>query len=185
MKFWNWFEDNEEGIRTLLVKGNREEKAELTEQLDQFILNLGRFSWEIIDDKNGYYTFIISPNRDKDLLNHSKQIIAEAPSLIFWTFLPAKPADRAMLNFKIYDEAVNLRVFQPKNWKVKVESNAFKNDLAIHSSDFKNCDLDTSLFACEMALASFLGEETFIHQVGKVIISENQNEMIPFEALEI
>ncbi|SOE22381.1 hypothetical protein SAMN06298216_2822 [Spirosomataceae bacterium TFI 002] len=185
MEFWEWFEEKDERIREVLAKGNREQKKELTEEFDQFILELGRFSWEIIEEGSGFYTFIISPNRDIDLLLHSKNIIEDAPSLTYWSFLPAKPADKAMLNFEIYDEAVNLRVFQPSNWKVRVETNMPKSDITIHSTDFKNCDLDTCLFACEMALASFLGEDVYIHKVGKVKIAEEVEEMISFGSIEL
>jgi hypothetical protein len=185
MKFWEWFEENDEQIREVLANGNREQKAELTEQLDEFILDLGRFSWEIIKDSGESFTFVISPNRDQDLFLHSQRIILEAPLLAHWTFLPAKAADKAMVNFEIYDEAVNLRTFQPKLWKVKAESSIGLYNVTIGSTDFNNCDLDTCLFACEMALSSFLGEEVYINKIGKIKISQDMNDMIAFGDLAL
>ena len=167
MKLWKWFEKNEVLITKIVERGNEEEKKRLAEHLDTFVLDLGRFSWEIFGEK-GHYNFVISPNRNSELLQETKRIVSFAHKSERWNFLYAKPSNKDLLPFELYDEAINLIQFRPKEWYV---SNLEQKTIRIYAKEFEGIDIDTALFAAEQALCSFLGERFFIQNQIKIALS--------------
>lgn len=170
--FWEWFQESEPKIRQIVKAGTATEQAWLKEQLDRYLLSIGKFSWEINKGDTTTYELVISPNRDHDLFKASRKIMEEAPALEHWTFLSSKKANPALEPFQLYDDATNLRSFTPLEWKVAKVQTVKGLEIQVESEDFTNCDLETALFAAEITLSSFLGEALFMEKVGSVVIGE-------------
>lgn len=61
-EFWEWFSKNCRNF------GADFDNAELIEELDNWIRQLGDYSWELGPGKLKEYALVISPNGDADLL---------------------------------------------------------------------------------------------------------------------
>lgn len=158
MKFWLWFKKNETLIRKIIQRGTLEQQAELREYFDKYILDLGKFSWEI-NQVDTRLQFIISPNRDPELLAKSKEIIALAPILPNWEFLPAKPSNLNLEVFEVYDDNFQKIQIEPRKWR---SSSLTNTTISIYAKELVKTDTDTRLYACRLVFSACLGEEKFI-----------------------
>lgn len=165
--FWEWFKENEPKIKEIALSGSAAEQAWLKEQLDQHILSIGKFSWEINQGEQSELELVISPNRDYDLFKTSKKVISESPSLENWSFLASKKANLALDPFELYDVSIELRTFQPSQWQVKVDGKTIE----VFDPSFEKIDDETCLFAAQIALSSYMGEARYMQEVSKVLVS--------------
>jgi hypothetical protein len=156
--FWDWFEENEEDFLRTLYQGTEEGLKQLKEVFDQKILAFGHFTWEINADANKKYQFVISPNREFELLQLAKNIIKEAPELEHWTFLYAKEKVSYIEPFKIYDESLDPHLVNVATWKYKLEGDT----VLVHAPTLLNIDQDTEQHALDLVITAKLGEENRI-----------------------
>jgi hypothetical protein len=168
IEFWNWFKSNKNRLKPDLIS-----EADIT-LLDDKILGLGDFSWEIREGLFKENLLIISSGGDKSLIIKANQINENAPLLEDWEFLTWKPK-KIDWDYKIYfdlgdtDELIDI-----SNWYYKLEKNNI-NTYVIYLkldniSTFENEDVSLLL---DMALESILGEEIYFKTINEYVIVEN------------
>jgi hypothetical protein len=152
---WDWFEENDELNRRIIYTGDKEKLKELKNAIDEKILVFGHFTWEINAGKSKEYQFVISPNREFELLQLSKKIIAEAPDLDNWEFLYAKEKVAVIEPFKIFDESLDSHLVNVANWKYKLGGET----VYVFAPSLKNIDSETEQHALDLVATALLGEE--------------------------
>lgn len=170
--FWDWFEENEELILRSLYNGIDTELKELKNLFDEKILAFGHFTWEINEGKSKKYQFVISPNREFELLQISKKIMAEAPEMEHWEFLYAKEKVKFIEPFKIYDESLDPHLVNVISWKFKQELDSF----FIYAPTLQNIDKETEQHALDLVATAVLGEEFRILNVLNLIKVERADD---------
>ncbi len=170
--FWKWFQANEALIRVVLDDEQHEQRAEIIELLNNYILDFGMFSWEIGETKSNEHYLIISPNGNAELLHVSRKVIAAAPQVPGWEFHFAKPAKDWNRTFTVYDELMELREVNASDWKFKIEKGAGqKIHLHILAESIISLDPDTRERAADIFITGELGEENRIRIVEKIHIA--------------
>src|SRR5690606_41563421 len=71
--FWEWFETQEKRIRDILNDELHPEREELVQMMDNQVLSLGLFTWEMGPDGSNAFYLTISPNGDPELLRRSEE----------------------------------------------------------------------------------------------------------------
>ena len=101
-RFWTFFQTKAPYLREEELDG------QLLDTVADEVEKLGAFGWELGPAPKGDAprTFVISPDGDPDLLPETVGIVALAPSLPGWSFLPARPR-REGLSFFIGDVEVD------------------------------------------------------------------------------
>ena len=169
--FWKWFVEKEEWIREVIDGDEHPDVEVLTHFLDNHLLGLGRFKWQIGPGDKGTHFLTLSPNGDEELLGLSKRIIFEAPVLNHWVFLPAIPAQPDQMTFVLYDEFGNEREIDTSNWIfVEEPIPGGKISLMLHPSNPGELDAETLRIAGEMSVSALLGEEKRIKKIGEIQI---------------
>lgn len=170
-KLWKWFKNHEKQIRECMEKESGSDRDFIVEQLDNLILDMGIFSWEIRPGVSKNWSLIISPNGDKELLRKSKKIMHKAPIHEEWEFHYCRPAlnwDRQLL---IYDSFMDEQQINASNWKyvvVPLKEEKFK--LILEANNINHLDRETALKAAHMTVVNEIGEETKIHSVSSIDI---------------
>jgi len=162
---WEWFQENEEHTLRTLYIGESAALKELKNMLDEKILSFGHFTWEINEGSSKKFKFVISPNREFELLQISKKIIAEAPELEHWEFLSSKEKVRVIEPFKIYDESLDPHLVNVAEWKFKVENET----VFVYAPSLKNIDAETEQHALDLVATALLGEEFRIFNIKKLV----------------
>jgi len=148
-----------------------DEQQEIVSQIDNLVLDLGRFSWEIAPGKKKPWAFTISPNGDKKLLEQSRNIINSAPELNKWEFNYSKPAKDWDRKFSLYDENVDLQEIDASSWKfVAITGSDKKMDLLIEGPNISYLDTETAKLAAEQVVLNEIGEEARILYVSSIKI---------------
>ena len=169
---WNWFVQNEQ----LIIDAVQNETASetLIENLDNLILDLGMFKWEIGRGKNQPWYFTISPNGDKDLINISRQVIQHAPELKNWEFNYFEPAKDWDRTFVLYDNNMDEQDIDASNWNVvALPTKGGMMEVLLEATNIAHLDEDTAFTAAELVIIAEIGEENRIHKVQAVNIVEN------------
>ena len=83
---WDWFTANAGRIKSFIEQQSESEREYIVHSLNNLILDLGNFSWDIETGRYTRWMFIISPNGDRELLEKSINIINAAPVLEDWEF---------------------------------------------------------------------------------------------------
>lgn len=170
-KLWNWFYDNENRILDCIENDNTIDQPYIKEQLDNLILDIGLFSWEIGHGSNKPWFFTISPNGDKDLLEKSKTIIISAPELEKWQFHYCKPAMDWDRKFSIYDSFMDLQDIDASEWKFVAEkSGENKVEIILEAPNIKHLDGDTAMQAADLVVINEIGEEIKIRNISNIKI---------------
>ena len=166
---WKWFIANEPQILEAVENGSASDH--LVESLDNLVLDMGMFTWEIGAGQTKPWFFTISPNGDKDLLKVSRKIIAHAPDLKNWEFNYCKPPLDWDYQFNIYDGNMDLQHIDAAKWKyTPIHAENGKIELIIEAENINHLDHETALSAAELVVASELGEEAKIHKIESVDI---------------
>lgn len=109
--FWNWIKINIEYLAPKKIT------TEYVNLLDAEIEKIGDFTWEIGFDNRVNKNFLtISPEGDSELLELSKAIINEAPSIEGWVFYSAKPPKQWKLIFNLLINGEKVQ-FNATEWK--------------------------------------------------------------------
>ena len=80
MQFWEWFSANCQNF------GVDFDNIRLLESLDNWVAQLGDFSWEVGPGKVKDNVLVISPNANKELLQDTKLIIDSAVECDGWEY---------------------------------------------------------------------------------------------------
>ncbi|MDF1547241.1 MAG: hypothetical protein P1P88_05435, partial [Bacteroidales bacterium] len=174
---WRWFYNNEQKIIYCIDNEIVEEQQEIVRNIDNLVLDLGRFSWEIAPGNNKPWSFTISPNGDKELLKQTKAIIKEAPELKSWEFNYCKPAKNWDRKFSLYDENVNVLQVDASSWNyIVIPMSEVKFEIIIEARNIKHLDAETAKNAANLVVLNEIGEEAKIQHVSVVnIVSKLEN----------
>lgn len=175
-KFWRWFIKNDELIRNAIKHGNSQNKETLSNFFDDKVLEIGTFTWEISQGKTKEFSFTLSPNRSKDLLQKTKEYISIAPDLSHWEFKFAKPARLWDLHFELYDENVNLCKIDGSKWEFSIiHKENHKYEIEVFAKSIENLDKETQDVALDLVVTSLLGEHERIELINKIHFSTSTN----------
>ncbi len=153
--FWDWFEANEETFRAILYRGTEEEQKQLKNDFDEKVLSFGHFTWELNAGKKKSYEFLISPNREFELLQISKKIMATAPESEDWEFGYAKQKVKYIEPFKIYDESLDPHLINSSSWLFRSQGSS----LEIHAPSLPKMDSETEEHVLDLVATAAFGEE--------------------------
>lgn len=188
---WRWFILNQQKIIYCIDNEIADEQQEIVSQIDNLVLDLGRFSWEIAPGNGKAWSFTISPNGDKKLLEQSKNIIKSSPELESWEFNYSKPVKNWNRKFSLYDEHMDLREINASKWKyVAIPVTGDKFEIIIEAENIKHLDSETAKTAANMVVLNEIGEEDKIQHISSVSIvnklGENfDNQKLPISKLKL
>lgn len=169
--FWDWFGANDEYIRETLLGHSDQEKEALVQTLNNFILAIGMFTWELGHGKSKPFYLTISPNNSRELLELSRDIMESAPYLPDWELHHAKPAQVWDLKFRIYDEDYNEWDVDASKWKFVLREHPGEGVLVVvEAANISYLDAETTRTAVEQVVTGLLGEEQKIEHVRKIEI---------------
>ena len=169
--FWEWFSANEEQIKETLLGHSDQAKETLVQTLNNQVLSLGMFTWELGHGNSRPFYLTISPNGSRELLALSREIIAAAPQLPDWELNHAKPAQVWDLKFTIYDEDYNERDVDASLWKFTLRQLAEKSiTILVEADNIPHLDEETKKMAVDQVVTGLLGEEQKILYVQKIEI---------------
>ena len=170
--FWEWFGTQERRIREILDDELHPDREELVQMMDNQVLNLGLFTWEMGPDGSNSFYLTISPNGDPELLKLSKSIVKASPALSAWTFYYAKPLKEEPIELKLYGEEYNLHFVNAQSWQFGLSLTSSGHvDITIVANNMKHLDQETQTGAGHLVISSLLGEECHILHVGHIHIT--------------
>lgn len=172
--FWEWFVLNEERIVAILNNEESRDKESLVQSLNDWVLQLGMFSWEMGRGQRRPYFFTISPNRDPELFALSQQIIDAAPELPQWELNDAKPAQQWDLRLNIYDNDLNEWRVNASSWKFILLSKPHnKVKVRILAKNIAKLDAEARASAAELYVSGVAGEALRIRHVAGIEITSS------------
>lgn len=170
--FWEWFETQEKRIRDILNDELHPEREELVQMMDNQVLSLGLFTWEMGPDGSNAFYLTISPNGDPELLRLSKSIVGASPAFPDWTFYYAKPIKEEPIELKLYDEEYNLHFVNAQSWQFGLSLTSSGHvDITIVANNMKHLDQETRIGAGNLVISSLLGEECHILHVRHIHVT--------------
>jgi len=172
LNLWRWFHTNELKIRESIEKNLRNEQEAIVQNLDNLVLDLGMFSWDIGPGKNKPWFFTISPNGDKELLAKTKKIMTDAPELDSWEFNYAKPAKKWDRILNVYDTEMELRTIDTSNWNyVTIKSESEEIEVLLEAENIAQLDNETANNTASLFVINEIGEEAKIEHISSVSIA--------------
>ena len=168
--FWQWFAQNDTFIKNSIQSESLPERNEIVEKMNNFILDLGLFSWDLgLDDDNNWF-LTISPNNDKELYAISKRIIAEAPEHLNWIYYASKPAKKWNANFRLHNEYMEEVSINTSGWHfIATLDEEGTYNLEIETGVLPDLDEETADYAVHLFLQNEIGEDAKILRVNTVI----------------
>jgi len=168
---WSWFYHNHNHIIDCIENESDAERDHIIDQLDDLILTLGVFTWEIGPGSIKSWQLTISPNGDAELLKKSKEIMERAPDLPYWEFNYSKSAKEWDRQTLIYDENMIQQEIDATNWQyVALQQDDGMVELIMEASNISDLDQETAVSAANLVVMNEIGEETKIEQICKVDI---------------
>jgi len=164
-QFWEWFFENCQKF------GASFENEELLESLDNWISQLGDFSWEVGPGKAKDNALVISPHGDHDLLQNTKQIIAGAKDCEGWEFYYAKPPKEEewelIFTFETTEgEMVDVDASPWEYTLLKYDDGML--EIIIKAPDLRELDESDKQIAAEIVLDGVLGEEVRMRTICRI-----------------
>ncbi len=181
---WQWFADNEQKIKDAINDGTAFEREYIVESLNDLILDLGMFSWEIGPGQESEWSLTISPNGDRKRMLQSKKIIETAPSLGAWEFHYCKPARAWDRTFQLYDDFMIQHVVDASGWHfVSLPQPDGLIHITLEAPNIGRLDSYTAQTAAEIVVTNEIGEESKILHVGTIeIVREMVKDMADAKA---
>ena len=171
MAFWQWFVKSESIIKDCIENETEKTREHVVEQLNNLILNIGAFSWDIGLDGSNSWFLTISPNSDKDQFKVSKEIMEYAPTHMNWTFHSSKPAKNWDRIFKIHNHNLDLVNIDANPWNYIVfEEGDGQLELIFEANNITHIDEETALSAAHEFVTHELGEALKIKRIASVKI---------------
>jgi len=175
--FWKWFVKSEKVIKECIELDSSPNQDYIVHEMNELILDLGVFTWDVgLDDFNDWF-LTISPNGNSDYLKVSQEIILAAPNHMNWTFHSSKPAKVWDRKFLVYSFEMEEYSIDAGSWEFVISNNEENTiDLIIVADNLAHLDPDTAELAANQFLVSELGELTTIRRIGSVSIVEKIEE---------
>ncbi len=154
--FWSWFESVENHLREL--QPGSPAWIELDERVDK----LGVEAWEIgpAVASTAKYSFTLSPNGDPEAYSKTKRIVALAPVMPAWEFLPAKPRKQWVRKFLWSEDLIDI---DASGWRFVVyRYEDGLSEIVLLGDVLPALDSDTILSVLDFVVESELGEASYI-----------------------
>lgn len=169
-QFWKWFSENCQNF------GVNFDNVELLESLDDWVAQLGDFSWEVGPGKVKGNALVISPSGDGELLQDTKMIISNAKACEEWEYYYAKPPKekewKLIFDFETSEEEV-VEV-DASRWEytlLQYEDGMF--EIIIKTLDLQQLNESDKQTAAEILLDGLLGEEFRIKTICGIDVVED------------
>jgi len=152
--FWEWFRSNNGLLLPKVITNN------LIDKLNEKILDIEDFAWEIREGLVKDNMLIISAGSNKDLFSIAKQTIRLAPNIDCWEFYYYKPAVDWNYILSIKDERGFNSTLDVKKWEyvlLKFPDNTF--DIIIYAPNILKYSNDDKHTIVDIVLEKILGED--------------------------
>ena len=167
--FWDWFIVNEADL--IAAIDSESATDHFVDSLDNFILDLGKFSWEIAPITSGKWRLTISPNNEIELLKISRKLVAMAPFMSNWEFHHSKPAKNWDKQFNVYDDFMYEKEVDARNWHFVANKDQNQSvALILEADNIDYLDAETAQTAAHLLVEGELGEETKISKIASIVI---------------
>jgi len=163
--FWTWFKKNKDylmsdKITKLLIK-----------KLDEEIIRLGNFNWEIREGINEDNMLIISPGGDINLLSITKEIILSAPKIEGWEFYHYKPCKNWDYKLSLHEFFNLKKTLDVKDWEYVLYSFSDGTfDIVLKANNLNSMSENEKYIIIDIVLESILGEEISLKLIKKIDI---------------
>lgn len=185
-KLWDWFSANEKRIRDCMENDSAIERDYVVENLDNLILDMGVFSWQIGQGIHKPWYLTISPNGDIELIKKSRKIIASAPDHSNWEFHYCKPAKDWDRQFSIYDDDMIKQTINASDWKyVALHHEDGLVELILEAKNIAHLDNDTARTAADLVVINEIGEEAKILSLSSIDIVDQLDQIYDSRKAEI
>jgi hypothetical protein len=154
INFWKWFENNQDNLVPEKINNTG------ITNLNNKILELGDFAWEIREGLNKDNMLIISPGGDVGLLNATQNIISFGPELPNWEYYHYKPAKNWDFKLSILEKSNIKKILDVSEWYYvlyRFSDNTY--DIIIKASNLNNTLDEEKLIIADIVLESIFGEE--------------------------
>jgi len=169
--FWQWFVKNSAAIKKVIEIDDAKEGERIVEELNNFILDFGMFTWDIGQNEHNVWFFLISPNGDPELFLLSQRIMSDAPNHLDWLFLSSRPAKTWDRQFSIYNNEMDLIQIDSSFWSyVAFEDDNGQIELVFEAQNIADLDEETSEFAVNQFLVNEIGEKERIIRISSVTV---------------
>lgn len=155
--FWEWFETHLPTVEAIIQNNNHPKFEWLIENLDQHILSMGKFKWQLDEPQDNYFSLVISPNSNRDLFAISQQIIDCSPPYEKWQFHASIPATGNTV-FSVYNADMDSCTIDSQGWEMVLEQEDGQDYLLVLAKNLNHLDEDTRLVAVDLALTYRIGE---------------------------
>lgn len=171
-EFWTWFIK----YKTYLAPENISDN--LISKLDDKILSLGDFSWEIHKGDTEENMLIISPGGDVDLIPETNKVIRLAPKIENWEFRYYKPSKNWDFQLTLYEEDNVKKILDVKDWEYvlyKFRDGTF--DIIFKTRNLNSVTKDEQLLIADIVLESIIGEENSLRLIKKIEFVDEFNDV--------
>ncbi len=169
--FWQWFVKNEKLIKDCIENENSTHREFVVDQMNEHILGMGMFTWDLgLNDDNNWF-LLLSPNGDKDMLKVSQHIMTFAPEHMDWLFYSSRPPRNWDRQFVVYDELHDEQPIDASEWQYLIfedEDDALV--IVLEAKNMTHLNEDISETAAEQFIIHELGELAWMLHVGSVEI---------------
>jgi len=189
-KFWQWFVKSEKVIKECIENENARQREFVVDQMNEQILGLGVFTWDIGLNEDERWFLTLSSNGNPDMLELSQEIMAVAPKHMDWLFYAGKPARKWNRQFTIYDDYMDEQFIDASQWHFLIfEDEDGMIELVIEAKNLPHLDPETAESAAEQFVVHEIGERTRILYISSIVIvpgleSEDESSKIPVAELK-
>jgi len=171
--FWLWFEDNLAHLRNVLSDPGHPSRDYVVDSLNNHLLAIGTFTWDIEAGHSRRWSLTISPNGNSELLQLSKEIVAMAPNLADWEFYYAKQPSRPELVLTVWDEEMNQQTVDANPWTyVLISVTGSCYDLLIEANNAAHIDEETLQTTADHLVTALMGEEAKITGIRSINLTD-------------
>jgi hypothetical protein len=165
--FWHWFSSHHNEF------GENFDNDKTLAELDNRIMGLGDFAWEIGPGAEDNNQLVISPGGNLDLLPITKQIVSCAMNIPGWVFFYAKPPKEWKLIFHFQKGDGEVIEINASKWEyvlLNCEDDGF--EIILQTYYLTNLSEEDKLIAAEILLDGILGEEARMLHITYIDIVE-------------
>ncbi len=184
--FWQWFVKNEAVIKECIDLDTSPNQSYVVNQMNELILDLGVFTWDMGLNEQDNWFLMISPNGNADNLGISQQLIVEAPPHIKWQFHSSRPAKNWDRCFTVHSFDMQEMAVDASNWNlVAIDQDDNQLEIIIEAKNIGHLDPETSESAANQFLVGELGEELRINRIAKVQIVKSVDAVYEKEKVSV
>jgi hypothetical protein len=157
--FWCWFVQHNSFIQNSIQSESVKDRATVVEKMNNYILDLGLFTWDLGLNEENTWFLTISPNGDRELLEISQRIMEDAPTHLDWEFHASKPAKNWNRIFFVYNEQMDEIEIDANYWNfVATPAGDGKIILFLEAKNIQILDAETAEQAANVFLVNEIGE---------------------------